>query len=488
MASASTIEPRLMHILNQPSDDVDISRPSRLSSQGGTRPDPSDYPPRLPKLDDIVDTTQPNSRDAPNELLPRPSELLALDNASYRTDNNRPRHAHDLFQDTLPVKQTPEEIPQEGSLPWLLGNDATHTLPSLDSNGEGSFHPNRQHDDWFERPGSKRIHSGQRPPWPQLPVLQNFPPSQKQPSGQDSSFPPMIVGIDYNPPPQSSATLPRIQSFPLDDAGPLHSTSHPPSHPPSRPTSRHGHEPAALSGSDGGKARKRVTRRRRQWTKEETDDLLRGIYKHGMGKWTDIRNDPDFTFNDRSAGDLKDRCRTVWPRSHDDDNSAGDVPSSTPAPERPRKGLYAENILHDSDTPNSPGVITPPREHDAPVRVKKKRSHRREPKDLEALELRGPLKHGNRRPRRPFTDQEDSDIKTGLLKHGSQWTKIRNDPELHLQSRAPTDLRDRVRNMSKTVFKDFDEKTFEHKPSMTIGGSTLEPTIALPINTLFPKR
>ena len=49
-----------------------------------------------------------------------------------------------------------------------------------------------------------------------------------------------------------------------------------------------------------GKARKR-------WDKQETDSLLQGVAKHGIGSWKKILKDSAFTFNARNSVDLKDR-------------------------------------------------------------------------------------------------------------------------------------------------------------------------------------
>lgn len=51
-----------------------------------------------------------------------------------------------------------------------------------------------------------------------------------------------------------------------------------------------------------------------------------------------------------------------------------------------------------------------------------------------------------RRARRPFTAEEDEAILRGFEKYGAQWQKIKSDPDLKLDSRGRTDLRDRFRN------------------------------------------
>ena len=45
----------------------------------------------------------------------------------------------------------------------------------------------------------------------------------------------------------------------------------------------------------------------RKWTEQETGDLLQGVARHGVGNWKKILGDSQFTFDNRSSVDLKDR-------------------------------------------------------------------------------------------------------------------------------------------------------------------------------------
>lgn len=60
---------------------------------------------------------------------------------------------------------------------------------------------------------------------------------------------------------------------------------------------------APLSPKSRGRSRKNL----RKWTEEETDALLRGVVKCGIGNWTTILAQPEFHFNKRTASNLKDR-------------------------------------------------------------------------------------------------------------------------------------------------------------------------------------
>lgn len=66
-------------------------------------------------------------------------------------------------------------------------------------------------------------------------------------------------------------------------------------------------EPAVPTAN--GRPRKKL----RKWTEEETNDLLRGVVKCGIGNWTTILAQPELKFNKRSAANLKDRFRVCCP-------------------------------------------------------------------------------------------------------------------------------------------------------------------------------
>ncbi|GAB5591388.1 hypothetical protein Unana1_06288 [Umbelopsis nana] len=134
---------------------------------------------------------------------------------------------------------------------------------------------------------------------------------------------------------------------------------------------------------------------RRKWTALETADLIDGCVKYGVGNWKRILSDPQFTFHDRTAVDLKDRFRTVYPSEY--------------------KRLY-------------PGS---------------KRVHeRKKSPDIQAPKLT----RVRRRERRAFTSEEDEMLLKGVEKHGVAWARIARDPQFNLSHRTSTDLRDRFRN------------------------------------------
>ncbi|KAF2146331.1 uncharacterized protein K452DRAFT_305274 [Aplosporella prunicola CBS 121167] len=191
------------------------------------------------------------------------------------------------------------------------------------------------------------------------------------------------------------------------------------------------------------------TKRRKKWTEDETTDLLRGVARFGIGNWKKILSCPDYTFDGRTAVDLKDRFRTCCPEEYrklkapsnaDKDKSPNTAESETSnggSSNKPASSLVVSNILHPSPLASIPRP------------EKKKRGpkvHRKDLHDLASIGIDAPFKKKVRRERREFTEQEDAALLRGVEKLGPHWHAIRNDPELELTSRHPTDLRDRFRN------------------------------------------
>ncbi|EMD35191.1 hypothetical protein CERSUDRAFT_116659 [Gelatoporia subvermispora B] len=138
-------------------------------------------------------------------------------------------------------------------------------------------------------------------------------------------------------------------------------------------------------------------KQRKKWTQEETQMLVAGCNKWGVGNWKSILNDPEFKFDNRSPVDLKDRFRTYWPDAY--------------------KQYYPNAKTHLSSKvraslPDGTSIF------------EKTRSKKR----------------------RPFTEEEDRALKAGYDKHGTVWATIVKDPIFQEQNRRSTDLRDRFRN------------------------------------------
>ncbi|KAH0579531.1 hypothetical protein H2248_002385 [Termitomyces sp. 'cryptogamus'] len=138
-------------------------------------------------------------------------------------------------------------------------------------------------------------------------------------------------------------------------------------------------------------------KQRKKWSDEETQMLVAGCNRHGVGNWKTILSDPTLRFDNRSPVDLKDRFRTYFPDAY--------------------KRHYPNARTHLSSKVRS----TLP---DGSSLFEKTRSKKR----------------------RPFTEEEDRALKAGYEKHGTVWATIVKDPVFREQGRRSTDLRDRFRN------------------------------------------
>ncbi|KAJ2599260.1 hypothetical protein GGF39_002303 [Coemansia sp. RSA 1721] len=151
----------------------------------------------------------------------------------------------------------------------------------------------------------------------------------------------------------------------------------------------------------------------RKWTEEETENLLKGCSKYGVGAWKKILDDSSFTFNNRTSVDLKDRFRTI--RAQECAHSP-----------------YAKNSGKAGS--KEPDVVWP-----LPPNSQR---------------LQG-LQRVQRKPTRNYTHDEDRRLLIGVLRHANHWTKIAADTDLKLNDRPGQSLRDRLRNAFPEVFELF---------------------------------
>ncbi|KAJ5162181.1 hypothetical protein N7492_007573 [Penicillium capsulatum] len=198
-----------------------------------------------------------------------------------------------------------------------------------------------------------------------------------------------------------------------------------------------------LSPKSRGRSRKNL----RKWTEEETDALLRGVVKCGIGNWTTILAQPEFHFNKRTASNLKDRFRVCCPwayRASDPNEATKKLRDKLTNALAKSQGTGTENsignayILPKSDSikpESSSGTGSPASSAfaipEAHVATKAKR-----------------------RSRRPFTNSEDDALLKGYAVHGFQWTLIQQDKRLNLGHRKATDLRDRFRTKFPDAYRD----------------------------------
>jgi hypothetical protein len=241
--------------------------------------------------------------------------------------------------------------------------------------------------------------------------------------------------------------------------------------------------------ANAAKIKRKAAKPRRKWSEQETNNLLLGVSRHGVGKWTNILEDPEFRFDDRTAGDLKDRFRTCCPDELRDQLSskrAFPKRSSVTSSETKAKiksSLLRENLLIESEELEQtwhPPSASQDADADATPKPRKSRAHRKKMEDLASLGIQGPFKKSHRRERRPFTEQDDKEILQGLYQYGPAWTKIQRDPRFNLSSRQPTDLRDRVRNKYPDIYNTIEKGTADVKEAAR-GSSLMEPSVNITI-------
>ncbi|KAJ5652205.1 hypothetical protein N7507_009631 [Penicillium longicatenatum] len=244
-----------------------------------------------------------------------------------------------------------------------------------------------------------------------------------------------------------------------------------------------------LSPKTRGRSRKNV----RKWTEEETNDLLRGVVKCGIGNWTAILAQPELKFNKRTASNLKDRFRVCCPwayRAPDPneatkqlrDNLANDLLKSRADASDKTSGMIRDSIHTASMVGSAPSSgagspvsisqkpptssipsVKPDKGSGSGTQIPQQSSS---PKDtdassksrtnLESLGIPEPYvsMKSKRRSRRPFTTAEDEALLKGYAVHGFQWTLIQQDKRLNLSHRRATDLRDRFRTKFPHAYRD----------------------------------
>ncbi|KAI0432023.1 hypothetical protein F5Y09DRAFT_172425 [Xylaria sp. FL1042] len=326
------------------------------------------------------------------------------------------------------------------------------------------------------------------------PVKEDFPqlpqPLKKQKAITPTRFPPIIVGLLE--PPSNAALFPPISSASFENR----QRSEPPqalnlAKPPEvqglpEETTVPSPPPDA-ERTPTGKVKRRAAKPRRKWSEEETNHLLLGVSKHGVGRWTDILEDPGYKFNERTAGDLKDRFRTCCPeelRGSTGGKSDGpETPTLPRSEKKPKKGIMSENILNDTEEEIEAEKTWPGQnDSESAPKQRKSRAHRKKLEDLAELGIKGPFKKSQRRERRPFSEQDDREILEGFEMYGPHWTKIQRDPRFNLSSRQPTDLRDRLRNKYPEKFVSTEKTTMQVREPGGRGNSLLEPSVNMAID------
>ncbi|KAF4124618.1 Myb-like DNA-binding domain [Geosmithia morbida] len=501
----ATIEPRLIHLLNNsttpelsnadlppfhtlPLPDTDrqlppLDRDASQNQRGDRFAATADGTPKRLPHHHLVGEDHGSARPPPPLSLPPDEANLGLGGYAGSSDLYPLRI---LLRESDAVVDSSFHLGTRGSDDITITADAAGATPS---------------DDAANKKRTRAVATS-RDDYLQLPQ----PVKKQKPAVHASVFPPIINGL-HEPPPHAALFPPiAADSFGERDSGHLKSLHSSDKRPPADDSnSKSGQKtPPETDKSQiaSSSVRKRATKPRRKWSEDETNHLLLGVSKHGVGKWRAILNDPEFKFNSRSAGDLKDRFRTCCPAELRDAKGETSSPTATPSRSQQQmanpsknKGLHSENILHqEGDSASTqPGMITPPTEaavgptdDSSSSKQKKTRAHRKKLADLEDLGIHAPFKKSLRRERRPFTDQDDREILEGLSKYGPAWTRILRDSSFHLLPRRPTDLRDRVRNRYPEIYQRIEKGIYQTKESGK-SNDIMEPSITMCIdNSLKP--
>ncbi|KAK7752486.1 hypothetical protein SLS62_005454 [Diatrype stigma] len=469
----ATIEPRLIHLLNE--------------STATPRPHHAELPP-------IKGLSLPKASGRPHPIEPdagRRSDGTADTNGGQLAAQQQPRPSLYPVGDegsasTTGQRREPSGYTTDRTLHHISSQDLRMILddtPTLDCSEDLTTKKRPSKEDFVQLPQ----------------------PLKKQKSGtQQHIFPPIIVGLLE--PPLNAALFPPISSGSFDDrphsepSQALNITKSPEIQ--NGPEDSNSHRPAPSPSPEAdktptGKAKRRAAKPRRKWSEEETNHLLKGVSKHGVGRWTDILADKEYNFNERSAGDLKDRFRTCCPEELRANlmakkEAAKEKQAAMMSENKPRKGLMSENILNepeeDVDMERAQSVQNDS-DSGAP-KQRKSRAHRKKLEDLAELGIKGPFKKSHRRERRPFSEQDDREILEGFELYGPQWTKIQRDPRFNLSSRQPTDLRDRLRNKYPERFASTEKTAMQVKeqsgpgssgPGPSPNNNLLEPSVNMAI-------
>ncbi|KZM23266.1 chromatin binding [Ascochyta rabiei] len=199
--------------------------------------------------------------------------------------------------------------------------------------------------------------------------------------------------------------------------------------------------PPVTQTSSQARSQVKAPRKRTRWTQKETEDLLTGVSRFGIGRWKQILDCTDFQFQGRTAVDLKDRFRVCRPGEG--------LKVKVPAPEKAETKRPGE-LSGPSSEPRTVFSNDSIVDHTVPL-VPWTTSEETEVQDsvsqaaTSKTDVHGPFLKSKRRARREFSDTDDKNLLKGFKRYGPVWHLMRNDCELGFDMRHPTDLRDRFR-------------------------------------------
>ncbi|KAF2220305.1 hypothetical protein BDZ85DRAFT_267517 [Elsinoe ampelina] len=197
--------------------------------------------------------------------------------------------------------------------------------------------------------------------------------------------------------------------------------------------------------------------RRNKWTDEETHALLQGVRQFGAGNWKKILTCSEYSFNHRTATDLKDRFRVVC--------SNKDMLM--------HYQIYAEYMRNPPDLSQAAhlAAAAQSRPGNGPSAISQSA-------DLD-------LPRAKRRQRTKWSEEEDAALLRGFGRYGPSWTSIQLDPVL--KKRTPTDIRDRIRTRFSDQYKKAGLAPKPSKPRAQMRSQPKPPTDSRPSATSLPK-
>ncbi|GAM87133.1 hypothetical protein ANO11243_051540 [Dothideomycetidae sp. 11243] len=244
-------------------------------------------------------------------------------------------------------------------------------------------------------------------------------PSKQGTQRQQTQVPPVLQGLHHPPP--NAGLLPSMYAEKAQSPQDSRPTQEQRSAEQAQTTNPTHSLPRKIIIKVPAKALLPRPTRRNKWTDEETHTLLQGTRRFGVGNWKKILTCPDYSFNHRTATDLKDRFRVVSSNKemllHFKIYAAykNDLPD-----------LSGEGHLASASTTPNPEPAIPG-----------------ESSSTHTLEIELDLPRAKRRQRTKWSEEEDEALLRGFGRYGPSWTSIQLDPVL--KKRTPTDIRDRIR-------------------------------------------
>jgi len=235
------------------------------------------------------------------------------------------------------------------------------------------------------------------------------PPVKRGARRPPNRVPPVLQGL-HQPPPDAGL-LPSI-NVTEDRVQPLPSVEHPVSSGQTQPEPGNASSAATFNQDQGRTGKPTPPFKRNPWTDEETEVLIRGVERFGIGNWKQILECKDFTFNKRNAVDLKDRFR-FWTRHQAKQNRAVNIVAADFSASTTRSD-DTESQTVDREQASSEADGTGPR-----------------------------FTASTRRKRKRWTEQEDAALENAFRRYGNSWSSFLTDPVL--DKRTATDIRDRFR-------------------------------------------